>query len=46
MVFPYMGSGSSRIVYALSTGKVLKIATNDKGIAQNEAEFEISEILH
>ena len=39
---PYMGSGSSRIVYALSTGKVLKIATNEKGIAQNEAEFEIS----
>jgi hypothetical protein len=39
---PYMGSGSSRIVYALSTGKVLKIAINDKGIAQNEAEFEVS----
>lgn len=39
---PYMGSGSSRIVFALSTGKVLKIATNEKGIAQNEAEFEIS----
>jgi len=35
---PYMGEGSSRIVYALSTSKVLKIATNDKGIAQNEAE--------
>lgn len=39
---PYMGSGSSRTVYALSTGKVLKIAINDKGIAQNEAEFEVS----
>ena len=39
---PYMGEGSSRIVYALSTGKVLKIATNDKGVAQNEAEYEVS----
>lgn len=39
---PYMGSGSSRTVFALSTGKVLKIAKNDKGIAQNEAEFEVS----
>jgi hypothetical protein len=35
---PYMGEGSSRIVYALSTSKVLKIAKNQKGIAQNEAE--------
>ena len=39
---PYMGSGSSRTVFALSTGKVLKIAINDKGIAQNEAEYEVS----
>lgn len=39
---PYMGVGSSRVVYALSTGKVLKIAINDKGVAQNEAEHEVS----
>jgi len=39
---PYMGVGSSRIVYALSTGKVLKIALNDKGVAQNQAEHEVS----
>jgi hypothetical protein len=35
---PFLGEGSSRAVYALSTGKVLKIAINDKGQAQNEAE--------
>ncbi len=35
---PFLGKGSSRAVYALSTGKVLKIAINDKGMAQNEAE--------
>lgn len=39
---PYMGEGSSRVVYALSTGKVLKIAINEKGIAQNQAEHEVS----
>jgi hypothetical protein len=35
---PYMGRGSSRVVYALSTGKVLKISRDEKGIAQTEAE--------
>ena len=40
---PYMGEGSSRAVYALSTSKVLKIAKNQKGIAQNEAERIVSE---
>ncbi len=39
---PYMGSGSSRAVYALSTGKVLKIAINAAGVAQNEAEMIVS----
>lgn len=39
---PYLGEGSSRTVYVLGAGKVLKIATNQKGIAQNEAEFEVS----
>lgn len=40
---PYMGRGSSRVVYALSTGKVLKIAKNGKGVAQNEAEHIVSQ---
>lgn len=39
---PYMGIGSSRIVYALSTDKVLKIAINQNGIAQNKAEKIVS----
>ena len=33
--------GSSRCVFAYSGGKVLKIAMNQAGIAQNEAEVEI-----
>lgn len=40
-VLPMMGMGSSRIVFALSGGKVLKIARNPKGLAQNEAEQDI-----
>lgn len=39
---PFLGKGSSRAVYALSTGKVLKIAINQNGIAQNEAEVAVS----
>ena len=38
---PYMGRGSSRVVYALSTGKVLKISRDEKGIAQTEAEVSV-----
>lgn len=38
---PYMGRGSSRIVYALSTGKVLKISRDERGIAQTEAEISV-----
>ena len=38
---PYMGRGSSRVVYALSTGKVLKISRDEKGIAQTEAEISV-----
>lgn len=33
-----IGSGSSRIVYAIDDKKVLKLAKNEKGIAQNEIE--------
>lgn len=35
-----LGSGSSRTVYAVDDEKVLKMAKNPKGIAQNEAESE------
>ena len=33
-----ISSGSSRIVYKIDNEKVLKLAKNRKGIAQNEAE--------
>jgi hypothetical protein len=33
-------SGSSRIVYKIDDEKVLKLAKNDKGVAQNEVEIE------
>lgn len=36
--FPLLGQGSSRIAFALPDGKVLKLAKNAKGIAQNEVE--------
>lgn len=38
---PVMGTGSSRAVFALSGGKVLKIAINQAGYAQNRAEYDI-----
>ena len=41
-MLPEIGHGSSRSVYAMSGGKVLKIARNTTGYAQNHAEFEIS----
>lgn len=34
----HLSSGSSRIVYESPEGTIIKIAKNDKGIAQNEAE--------
>jgi hypothetical protein len=33
-----LGSGSSRIVYQIDNEKVLKLAKNEKGLAQNEVE--------
>ena len=36
-----LGEGSSRSVYALTSKKVLKIAKNVKGIAQNNAELQV-----
>ena len=34
-----LGEGSSRVVYAIDTSKVLKQAINAKGVAQNNAEL-------
>lgn len=36
-----IGAGSSRIVYQIDNDKVLKLAKNRKGLAQNEAEASI-----
>lgn len=36
--FPKIGMGSSRVVFDIGDGKVLKLARNEKGKAQNEAE--------
>jgi hypothetical protein len=36
-----LGEGSSRVAYALSSNKVLKIALNKKGIDQNIAELDV-----
>jgi hypothetical protein len=36
-----LGEGSSRIAYSLTSGKVLKIALNEKGIAQNNTEMDV-----
>ena len=36
-----LGEGSSRVAYALSSNKVLKIAINKKGIDQNLAELDV-----
>lgn len=35
---PKLGSGTVRVVYLLEPTKVIKLAKNDKGIAQNEVE--------
>ena len=36
-----LGEGSSRIAFALTSRKVLKLAMNPKGIGQNDAEVEV-----
>lgn len=41
-VYQYIGSGSGRHVYDLGNGYVAKVAKNRKGVAQNEAEHQIS----
>ena len=37
-----MASGSARVVYKIDETKVLKLAKNNKGIAQNETEYGLS----
>lgn len=36
-----IGAGSSRIVFKVDNDMVLKLAKNNKGVAQNESEFDI-----
>ena len=40
--YRHIGSGSSRDVFDLDNGYVLKVAKNRAGIAQNESEYNIS----
>ena len=39
----YLGEGSSRKVYDLNNGHVVKIAKNMAGVEQNRMEYKISE---
>jgi hypothetical protein len=39
----YLGEGSSRIAFVYKSTQVIKIAKNEKGIAQNATEVEISQ---
>ncbi len=41
-----IGSGSGRRVFDLENGYVIKVAKNRKGIAQNEAEYQIAMTNH
>ncbi len=36
-----MGRGSSRMTFLLSSGKILKVAKNDAGLDQNQAEVDV-----
>lgn len=38
----YISSGSGRYVFGIDNDKVLKLAKNNKGVAQNEAEYDMS----
>lgn len=40
--YKHIGSGSGRQVFDLENGYVVKMGRNKKGIAQNEAEFQIA----
>ena len=39
--YKYLGKGSSRRVFDMRNGYVLKVAINEAGIAQNKAEYHI-----
>lgn len=39
---PTFGSGSSRVIFEIDDDKILKLAKNKKGVAQNEFELETS----
>lgn len=41
-MYKYIGSGSSRKVFDLGNGYVVKVAKNKAGIAQNKMEYKIS----
>jgi len=41
--YKYIGSGSSRDVFDLENGYVIKVAKNRAGIAQNKAEYKVSD---
>lgn len=42
--YKYLGSGSGRVVFDLANGTVIKAARNNKGIAQNHDEYQISSV--
>jgi hypothetical protein len=39
----HLSSGSSRVVFDLQNNNILKLASNEKGLAQNEAESSVKE---
>ena len=41
-MYKYIGSGSSRKVFDLGNGYVVKVAKNSAGVAQNKMEYKIS----
>ncbi|WP_300381641.1 hypothetical protein [Clostridium sp.] len=41
-IYRYIGSGSSRKVFDLGNGYVVKVAKNNAGFAQNKMEYKIS----
>jgi hypothetical protein len=43
-LFRQIGKGSGRAVYDLGNGQVVKVAKNNKGIAQNIEEYRVSRI--
>lgn len=40
--YKYINSGSGRLVFDLGNGYVVKVAKNQKGLAQNETEYRIA----